>query len=63
MRGLVSSRFTGPFPQNIWAVGDGGEAFEAQLENHERGTYHGYPMPESDPLMDQVLEWWRLEDV
>lgn len=37
-------------------------AFEAQLENHEQGTYHGYPMPESDPLTSQVLAWWSAED-
>jgi hypothetical protein len=32
---------------------------EAQLENQELGTYHGYPMPENDPLFCKVLEKWK----
>ena len=64
-RGLVSSRFgaRGTFPQNIWAVSDQGVAFEAQLENPAQGTYHGYPLPDTDPLKEQVLAWWKAEDV
>lgn len=44
-RGLVSRQVRGAFPQNIWAVTDGGDPVEAQLENASVGTYHGYPMP------------------
>lgn len=64
-RDIVSSR-TGAgdrFPQNVWAVDAQGFAFEAQLENPERGTYHGYPMPLSDPFREVVLEQWRDRDV
>ena len=62
-RGLVSSRSGAgnAFPQNIWAV-DHGVAFEAQLENPVRGTYHGYPLPDADPLRKQVLAWWDADD-
>lgn len=42
--GLVSDRMTGEWPKNVWSVTDGGFAMEAQLENPELGTYHGYPM-------------------
>jgi hypothetical protein len=31
---------------------------EAQLENAERGIYHGYPMPVSDPFRREVLARW-----
>lgn len=63
-RGLVSSvsGAGGEFPRNIWAVSGDGVAFEAQLENPEQGTYHGYPIPESDPLNEQVLAWWSADD-
>lgn len=63
-RGLVSSRSGagGVFPQNVWAVSNDRVALEAQLENPTQGTYHGYPMPDADPLKDQVLAWWDAED-
>lgn len=58
-RGLVSMRFRGDWPQNIWAVTDDGSALEAQLENWETGDYHGYPMPPTDPFVEQVIEQWK----
>lgn len=64
-KGLVSQQrgaAKGGWPQNVWAVTDDGVALEAQLENAERGTYHGYPMPEQDPLADRVREEWRKRD-
>lgn len=62
-RGLVSSRSGAgsTLPQNVWAVDDRGVAFEGQLENPAQGTYHGYPMPDTDPLKEQVLAWWEGE--
>jgi len=48
----------GAYPQNIWSVTDEGEPLEAQLDNEEQGSYHGYPMPQSDPFRDQVLQAW-----
>jgi hypothetical protein len=58
-KGMVSGQFRGDWPQNIWAVNDAGEAFEAELENKEGGHYHGYPMPLNDPFLRKVLEEWR----
>ena len=57
-RGLVSRQVRGTFPQNIWAVTDGGYPVEAQLENAGAGTYHGYPMPETDPFREVVISLW-----
>jgi hypothetical protein len=57
-KGLVSERFDGEWPQNIWSVTEGGRPMEAQLENRALGTYHGYPMPENDPLSSDVLSRW-----
>ncbi len=57
--GLISDRFVGNWPKNIWSVMADGSALEAQLENSEIGSYHGYPMPDSDPFVQDVMERWR----
>jgi len=62
-QGLVSERFNGEWPQNIWAVAANGMALEAQLENPQAGSYHGYPMPESDPLAAEIIRLWKPNDV
>lgn len=58
-KGMVSERWEGDWPQNIWAVSDLGIPLEAQLENSQLGVYHGYPMPTSDPLHDTILDQWK----
>ena len=57
-KGFISVQMRGDFPQNVWAVSDEGFAFEAQLENAELGSYHGYPIPETDPFREHLLERW-----
>lgn len=59
-KGLVSERFNGDWPQNIWSVTDNDIPLEAQLENPADGTYHGYPMPEGDPLAADVVQRWNM---
>lgn len=56
---LLSQQQRNGLPQNIWSVTDRGEPLEAQLENAEKAIYHGYPMPESDPFCQIVLQRWR----
>ncbi len=58
-KGLISVNEVNGFPQNIWAVTGDGQPLEAQLENPEQGVYHGYPIPETDPFRDLVLEYWK----
>lgn len=58
-RGLVSDRCVGVWPKNIWSVTADGCALEAQLENSDTGTYHGYPMPDSDPFSETVKDRWH----
>ena len=58
-RGFVSRQWRGLFPQIIWAVTKGDIPLEAQLENRAQGTYHGYPLPESDPFRSKILEEWN----
>ncbi len=57
-RGLVSVQIRNGWPQNVWAVSEAGEAFEAHLENQATGAYHGYPMPEDDDFRSKVIEEW-----
>jgi hypothetical protein len=60
-KGLISEREKNGFPQNIWVVTNDGWPLEAQLENAEQGTYHGYPMPETDPFREEVLARWNQQ--
>ncbi|MDM8551925.1 hypothetical protein QUF72_17710 [Desulfobacterales bacterium HSG2] len=62
LRGLVSERSNGKWPQNIWSVTEDGHPLEAQLENSATGAYHGYPMPQSDPLATEVISQWKIRD-
>ena len=62
-QGLVSDRLDGVWPKNIWSVTEKGRPMEAQLENPILGTYHGYPMPENDPLASDVLRRWGTAHV
>ena len=55
LRGLFSAQEREGWPQNIWAVKDD-QALEAQAEGN--GIYHGYPMPQNDPLREEVLRRW-----
>lgn len=61
--GLFSERKSAVsgWPQNIWSVTSDGMPMEAQLENPQTGTYHGYPMPMNDPFREQVLRHWKRQ--
>ena len=60
-KGIVSIRRckAGKWPQNVWAVSASGDVFEAQLENAERGIYHGYPVPMDDDFRSVVDREWQ----
>ncbi len=58
-RGMVSERRRGRWPQNVWAVDDGGIVYEAQLGNLETGEYHGYPMKQDDSFAGFIGEEWK----
>lgn len=57
-KGLVSVRESNGWPQNVWAMTNDGIPLEAMLENPVKGIYHGYPMPEEDPLANEVRKRW-----
>jgi len=55
---LVSAQKVHGLPQNIWSFDDERSPLEAQLENWETATYHGYPLAAHDPFYT-VLDAWR----
>jgi hypothetical protein len=59
LKGMISEQERNGFPQQIWAVSTNGIPLEAQLENQNRGTYHGYPLLPSNPLWREVLTNWE----
>jgi hypothetical protein len=61
-RGLISVQKRNGYPQNIWSVTGDNYPLEAQLEDVMRGIYHGYPMPETDPFRDKVLDLWNKHE-
>jgi hypothetical protein len=59
LKGLISDQERNEFPQQIWAVSDGGVPLEAQLENERLGTYHGYPLQPLHPLSKEIVSRWN----
>jgi hypothetical protein len=59
-KGMISEQMRDGWPQNVWAVSDDGQVYEAQLENGVQGIYHGYPIPMNDDFRSVVVgEWSR----
>jgi hypothetical protein len=58
-KGMVSDREQNGWPKNIWSVTSQGKPLEAQLENPLIGAYHGYPVPESDPMFSEIIVQWN----
>lgn len=59
-KGMISEQERNGFPQQIWAVSSSGIPLEAQLENQELGSYHGYPLQKTSPLWDLILQSWKI---
>lgn len=55
-RAAVSEIWIGEWPKLIWAVTGNGVAMEAQRDCD--GSYHGYPLPEGDPMAAEVKKFW-----
>jgi hypothetical protein len=49
LKGAIDHRYAGGdgFPQHIWYM-DGATMYEAKLDDRYRGTYHGYPLKNSN---------------
>ena len=64
-RGMVSIHHEDDLPKHVWAVDDGGRAYEANIEKGSRknyhGNYHGYELGDDDGDMKKLVikEWKR----
>ena len=58
LKGMVSDRWSGEWPEIVWAVSGDREVFEAQLENRDQGHYHGYPLQANDGFRATALKEW-----
>lgn len=58
-RGLVSETHVNGWPKAVWAVLSDNIVLEARLDDAERGSYHGYPLAPSDPLISEVVQRWK----
>jgi hypothetical protein len=56
--GLVDERMHNGWPRHVWAVING-VALEAKQSENFAGAYHGYPVPENDPLYGKILAEWN----
>lgn len=59
MKGMISDKFRGKFPQHIWSVTVDGTPLEAELDNQDLGSYHGYPLLPADPFSQVVSDEWN----
>ena len=59
-RGMVSIHHEDDLPKHVWAVDDGGRAYEAKIEHGSR-NYHGYELGDDDGDMKELVvrEWKR----
>lgn len=57
-RGMFSAQHRLDWPQHVWAVHEG-VIYEANLENKEMGTYHGYPMIRHDSFAEYLSQQWE----
>ena len=57
--GMVSAFGEGEYPKYVWAVDEGGEAYEAKLGDDGQ-SYHGYRLGDDDKMMRRyVLDEWK----
>lgn len=59
-KGLVDIRENNGWPRHIWAVADGDIVLEGKPSVSGEATYHGYPLPQSDPICQEILEKWKV---
>jgi hypothetical protein len=57
--GMVDERSSRGWPEYVWCVTEGDQAFEAKLSNFEQGLYHGYPLQNNDPFRKEVIKRWN----
>lgn len=47
-RRAVSGKFRGDYPSEVWYKAEDGQVYKGRITNQAQGTYHGFPIPESE---------------
>lgn len=58
-KGMISVQVANEWPLHVWALSEDNEVFEAQLENRDQGSYHGYPLQADDNFRAVVSKNWK----
>lgn len=58
-KGLIDTRENQGWPRHIWAVTDDDIVLEAKPSIAGTGIYHGYPLPPSDPIFQEIITKWK----
>lgn len=56
--GMISNPLEHGLPKYVWAVDDGGEAYEAKLGGDGR-SYHGYRLYRDERMRDYIVDTWN----
>ena len=57
-RGMVSQQVRQTWPQNVWAVDESGEVYQANLTNSATGEYHGFPIRSEGRFLGHIRAEW-----
>lgn len=57
-RGMVSQQAGQRWPQNVWAVDESGEVYQANLTNSATGEYHGFPIRNEGRFLAHIRAEW-----
>ena len=57
-RGMVSQQVRQRWPQNVWAVDQSGEVYQANLANSATGEYHGFPIRSEGRFLAHIRAAW-----
>ena len=57
-RGMISQQVRDAWPQNVWAVDDRNEVYQANLTNSGTGEYHGFPIRGEGSFLSLIRSEW-----
>ena len=57
-RGMVSQQVREAWPQNVWAVDERKEVYQANLTNSGTGEYHGFPIRDEGSFRSLIRREW-----
>lgn len=59
-RGMISEQTHNAWPQNVWAVDQQNEVYQANLTNSGTGEYHGFPIRGEGSFLSLIRSEWAV---